>query len=180
MTFPFDTIAPLIKTEFMNSDAALAKHNVELARAGAAAMHRHYQEAIDICSDMLTGDLYTDIAEHDAEAARAAKAETRVLMATAMHYNESHYEDIVRVLNAALDSPPAVQKDAYFTLAVLHASFDREDQARSAMEKCLGLVRKLRETASGEDRSALEEKEREAQQFLKELGKPHPAEEAYD
>jgi hypothetical protein len=164
----------------MNPDAALARHNAELARAGAAAMHRHYQEAIDICSDLLTGDLYTDVAEHDAEAARAAKAETRLIMATAMHYNESHYEDIVRVLNAALDAPSVVQKDVLFTLAVLHASFDRDDAARSAMEKCLALVQKLRESAAGEDRTALEEKEREAQQFLKELGKPHPSEEAYD
>ena len=163
----------------MNLAAVLARHNSELARAGAAAMQRHYQEAIDICSDLLTGDIYTDIAEHDAEAARAAKAETRLIMATAMHYNESHYEDIVRVLNAALDSPPYVQKDAYFTLAVLHASFDREEPARSAMEKCLALVRKLRESATGEDGVALEEKEREAQQFLKELGRPHPAEESY-
>ena len=142
-------------------------------------MHKHYQEAIDICSDLLTGDLYTDIAEHDAEAARAAKAETRLIMATAMHYNESHYEDIVRVLNAALDAPPAVQKDVLFTLAVLHASFDRDDAARSAMEKCLALVQKLKASAEPSDHQALDEKEKEAQQFLKELGKAHPAEEAY-
>jgi hypothetical protein len=163
----------------MNPEATLAKHNSELARAGAAAMHRHYQEAIEICSDLLTGDVYTDIAEQDAEAARAAKAETRVLMATAMHYNESHYEDIARVLNAALDSPAAVQKDAYFTLAVLHASFDREEQARAAMEKCLALVQKLKTSADETDRAGLEEKENEAQQFLRQLGKPHPAEEGY-
>ena len=143
-------------------------------------MHRHYQEAIDICSDLLTGDLYTDIAEQDAEAARAAKAETRLIMATAMHYHESHYEDIVRVLNAALDSPASVQKDVYFTLAVLHASFDREDLARAAMEKSLALIQSVRGSASGEDRAVLDEKEKEAQQFLKQLGRPHPAEEAYD
>lgn len=164
----------------MNPDAALSRHHSELARAGAAAMHRHYQEAIDICSDLLTGEIYTDIAEKDAEAARAAKAETRLIMATAMHYNESHYEDIVRVLNAALDSPPAVQKDVYFTLAVLHASFDREDLARAAMEKSLALVQSLKNSAAVEERGALVEKEREAQQFLKQLGRPHPAEEAYD
>jgi hypothetical protein len=164
----------------MRADAALSRHNSELARAGAAAMQRHYQEAIDICSDLLTAEVYTDIAEQDAEAARAARAETRLIMATAMHYNESHYEDIVRVLNAALDSPPQVQKDVYFTLAVLHASFDREEPARAAMEKCLALVQKLRESASAEECSALDEKEKEVHQFLKELGKAHPAEESYD
>src|SRR4051812_18881248 len=143
----------------MNPDAALSRHHSELARAGAVAMHRHYQEAIDICSDLLTGELYTDIAEKDAEAARTAKAETRLIMATAMHYNESHYEDIVRVLNAALDSPPVVQKDVYFTLAVLHASFDRDDQARPTMEKCLAIIQKLRATAPDADRASLDEKE---------------------
>jgi len=142
-------------------------------------MQRHYQETIDICSDLLTAGVYHDIAEQDAEAARAARAETRLILATAMHYNESHYEDIVRVLNAALDSPPPVQKDVYFTLAVLHASFDRDEPARSAMEKCLAIVEGLRTSASGEECAALDEKESEARQFLKQLGRPHPAEEAY-
>jgi hypothetical protein len=157
--------------------AAIERHHAELARAGAAAMQRHYQEAIDVCSDLLTGDVYVAIAEKDAELARAARAETRLIMATAMHYAESHYEDIVRVLNAALDSPPAVQKDVYFTLAVLHVSFDRDELARAAMEKALALVQNLKASAESAERKLLEEKEREAQQFLKELGRPHPAEE---
>src|SRR4051812_23822127 len=140
-------------------------------------MQRHYQEAIDICSDLLTGEVYLAIGEKDAELARASRAETRLILATAMHYAESHYEDIVRVLNAALDSPPAVQKDVYFTMAVLHASFDRDDQARGAMEKALALVQSQKTSADPADRQVLEEKEREAQQFLKELGRPHPAEE---
>ena len=140
-------------------------------------MQRHYQEAIDVCSDLLTGDVYMAIGEKDSELARAARAETRLIMATAMHYAESHYEDIVRVLNAALDSPPAVQKDVYFTLAVLHASFDRDDQARAAMEKARALVQSLKTAAEPTEHRALEEKEKEAQQFLKELGRPHPAEE---
>src|SRR3954468_9870865 len=161
--------------QMLTPEAAIGRHNSELARAGVAAMQRHYQEAIDICSDLLTGDVYLAIGEQDAELARAARAEARLIMATAMHYNESHYEDIVRVLNAALDSPPAVQKDVYFTLAVLHASFDRDDQARSAMEKCLAIIQKLHATAPDADRTSLDEKEREAQQFLKELGRPHPA-----
>jgi hypothetical protein len=164
----------------LNFDAASSRHNSELARAGAAAMQRHYQEAIDICSDLLTGDVYLAIAEQDAELARASRAEARLIMATAMHYNESHYEDIVRVLNAALDSPAPVQKDVYFTLAVLHASFDRDELARTAMEKALALIESLRASASGDDRAALDEKEKEARQFLKELGKAHPAEEAYE
>src|SRR5947208_4321887 len=137
----------------MKPDAALGRHNSELARAGVAAMQRHYQEAIDICSDLLTSGAYEDIAEQDAELARASRAEARLIMGTAMHYNESHYEDIVRVLNAALDSPPAVQKDVYFTLAVLHASFDRDELARAAMEKCVALIGTLREGATAEERA---------------------------
>src|SRR5438270_4929722 len=162
----------------LTPEAAIGRHNSELARAGVAAMQRHYQEAIDICSDLLTGDVYLAIGEQDAELARAARAEARLIMATAMHYNESHYEDIVRVLNAALDSPPSVQKDVYFTLAVLHASFDRDELARAAMEKCVALIGTLREAASAEERAALDEKDKDAQQFLKELGRPHPAEES--
>lgn len=164
----------------LNFQAALGRHHAELARAGAAAMQRHYQEAIDICSDLLTGDVYIAISEQDTETARAARAETRLIMATAMHYNESHYEDIVRVLNAALDSPPTVQKDVYFTLAVLHASFDREEAARAAMERSLALIQSLKDSADADERTSLNEKEKEAQQFLKQLGRPHPAEEAYD
>src|SRR5436305_204814 len=164
----------------LTPEAAIGRHNSELARAGVAAMQRHYQEAIDICSDLLTGDVYLAIGEQDAELARAARAEARLIMATAMHYNESHYEDIVRVLNAALDSPPVVQKDVYFTLAVLHASFDREEPARAAMEKALALIESLRESTPAAERQVLDEKEKEARQFLKELGKAHPAEEPYD
>ena len=163
----------------LSPEAAIAKHNSELARAGAAAMQKHYQEAIEICSDLLTGDVYMVVGEQDQELARAARAEARLIMATAMHYNESHYEDIVRVLNAALDSPAAVQKDVYFTLAVLHASFDREELARTSMEKALALVQGLKTSASPEENAALIEKEKEAQQFLKELGRPHPAEESF-
>jgi ADP-ribosylglycohydrolase len=163
----------------MTAITSLSRHNSELARAGAAAMQRHFQEAIDICSDLLTCGAYEEIAEEDAEAARAARAETRLIMATAMHYNESHYEDIVRVLGAALDSPSTVQKDVYFTLAVLHASFDREDAARAAMERCLAVLKSLRKSARGAELAVIDEKEKEAQQFLKQLGKAHPAEEPY-
>src|SRR2546421_6480896 len=164
----------------MKPEAALGRHNSELARAGAAAMQRHYQEAIDICSDLLTSGVYEELAEQDAELARASRAEARLIMATAMHYNESHYEDIVRVLNSALDSPPVVQKDVYFTLAVLHASFDRDEPARAAMEKALALIESLKTSADAAERQSLDEKEKEARQFLKELGKAHPAEEPYD
>src|SRR3954466_2231127 len=163
----------------LTPEAAIGRHNSELARAGAAAMQRHYQEAIDICSDLLTGEVYLAIGEKDAELARASRAETRLILATAMHYAESHYEDIVRVLNAALDSPPQVQKDVYFTLAVLHASFDREEPARAAMEKCVALIHSLKTSADLAECQFLDEKENEAQQFLKELGRPHPAEDGY-
>jgi hypothetical protein len=48
------------------------------------------------------------------------------------------------------------------------------------MEKCVALLKSLRESSSAEELAALDEKEKEAQQFLKELGRPHPAEEPYD
>ena len=101
----------------------LAHHNTEMGRAAAAAMQQHYQEAIEICSELLTSGLYGDLAKEDKEAARRAKAEVRLMMATAMHYTDGHYDDIVKQLGLAMDAPPLVQKDACFTLAVVQLSF---------------------------------------------------------
>ena len=124
------------------------RHNEDLARAAAAAMQQHYPECVEICSELLTGGLYEEWAGTESASARRARAETRLLMATAMHYNDGHYEDIVRVLTAALDSPPEVQKDAWFTLGVVHASFDHASEAREAMESCLALINELRNNGS--------------------------------
>jgi hypothetical protein len=160
----------------MNAKAALNRHHAEFARAAAAAMQKHYQETIDICSDLLTSGIYDEIAAADlkGDAARQHRAETRLLMATAMHYNESHYEDILRVLNAALDSPLQIQKDVNFTLAVLHTSFDHVEEARTAMEKSLEQIAQVRasggQTLSKDEIRALDAQEQEATQFLNQLG----------
>lgn len=143
------------------------QHNEELARAAAAAMQQHYPECVEICSELLTGGLYEAWATEDADAGKRARAETRLLMATAMHYNDGHYEDITRVLNAALDSPPEVRKDAWFTLAVVHASFDHSAESREAMERCLALITELRRRNGSSE--TLDQQEAEALQFLEEL-----------
>ena len=62
---------------------------------------------------------------------------------------------------------------------MLHASFDRDDAARAAMEKCVALLHSLKTSADVAERQLLDEKEKEAQQFLKELGRPHPVEQGY-
>src|SRR6266404_1103585 len=84
------------------------QHHSEMARAAAAAMQQNYQEAIDICSELLTSGLYEQVAQSgQAEDARAFRAEARLLMATAMHYADAAYEDIVRLLSFAMDAPPS-------------------------------------------------------------------------
>jgi hypothetical protein len=148
----------------------LDQHHSELARAAAAAMQRHYQETIDICSELLTSELYQQLAAADMEAARAAKAETRLMMATAMHYNEAHFEDVIRVLKSASDSPHGTRKDVLFTTAVVYASFNKKEEARAAMTEALALIAGLR-SQPGADREALDMQESEAQSFLKQLDK---------
>jgi hypothetical protein len=146
------------------------RHHKEVARAAAAAMEGHYAECIEICSELLTAGLYETWAAADPEAARAARAEARLLMANAMHHNDAHYDDLVRVLNAALDSPPEVQKDAWFTLAVVHASFDHADAAREAMARCLDAIAELRRMDVST--AALDQQEAEARRFLAECLPP--------
>lgn len=158
------------------ADPLLEQHHSELARAAAAAMQQHYQETIDICSELLTSELYQQLTDADAEAARAAKAETRLMMATAMHYNEAHYEDVLRVLKAAADAPETTKKDILFTTAVVHASFNKKDEARAAMNEAMAIIARLK-GASAADRDALSMQLSEARSFLKQLdtkpGKRH-------
>jgi hypothetical protein len=153
----------------MRSDSltALARHQRDFARAGAAAIQQQYQEVVDICSELLTSGIYEELATQDPEAARRARAETRLLLGTAMHYNEAHYEDVVRVLKAALDSPLDVQKDAQFTLAIVHLSFENAGEAASAMRRALELIDELKR--SGSDDPRLTEQEREAEEFFQHI-----------
>jgi hypothetical protein len=151
----------------MAEQSALERHNSELARANAAAMQQHYQEAIDIASELLTSGVYDEIAAVDPETARAAKAETRLTMATAMHYNDAHYDDIMRVLKAAMDAPPEVRKDVAFTAGVVHASFDHFGEAREAMAKALEAIGELR--GKGAEDAELSEKEADVAEFLTQL-----------
>jgi tetratricopeptide (TPR) repeat protein len=141
------------------------RHHEDLARAAAAAMAQQYQETIEICSDLVTSGMYEDLP--DAELARTLRAQARLMMATAMHYNEGHYEDIVKVLTSAMDSPPEVQKDVYFTLAVVHISFDKRDEARAAMEKCLEINAQLE--ARGTADAKAHQQQEDAAQFLQML-----------
>jgi hypothetical protein len=155
------------------SEELLAQHHAEMARASAAAMEHHYQETIEICSELLTSGIYEELAASgkdsatDLETSRRGRAEARLLMATAMHYAEGHYEDIVSVLTFALDSPEEIQKDAFFTLGVVHLSFGNRQEAGLAMRKSLDIIGRLR---AGGESPELRMQEREAREFLRELG----------
>lgn len=147
----------------------LDHHNAEMGRAAAAAMQQHFQEAIEICSELLTGDTYNVLEKHDPDATRRAKAEVRLMMATAMHYADGHYDDIVRQLSLAMDAPPLIQKDACFTLAVVQLSFGHRQEAMAAMEQCLALIGELRRSNLPDLDNSLDTQQKEAQQFLREL-----------
>jgi hypothetical protein len=151
----------------MAEQSALDRHYAEIARANAAAMRQHYQEAIDIASELLTSGVYDEIAATDPDVSRAARAETRLIMATAMHYNEAHYEDIMRVLKSAMDSPPDVRKDVAFTAGIVHASFDHFAEARESMANTLEAIAELR--GKGSEDPELAEKEADVVQFLSKL-----------
>ncbi|HWK30641.1 MAG TPA: hypothetical protein VNR20_01035 [Terriglobales bacterium] len=151
----------------MSQPNAIERHHAELARATAAAMRQHYQEAIEIASELLTSGVYDEIAAADPDAARAARAETRLMMATAMHYNDAHYEDIMRVLKSAMDSPADIRKDVAFTAGIVHASFDHLAEAREAMSKALEAIAELR--GKGSEDAELAERERDVTEFLSQL-----------
>ena len=151
----------------MSEPTAIERHHAELARATAAAMRQHYQEAIEIASELLTSGVYDEIAASNLDAARAARAETRLMMATAMHYNDAHYDDIMRVLKAAMDSPADIRKDVAFTAGIVHASFDHLAEAREAMGKSLEAIAELK--GKGSEDAELAEKERDVTEFLSQL-----------
>jgi hypothetical protein len=88
-------------------------------------------------------------------------------MATAMHYNDAHYEDILRVLKSAMDSPPEIRKDVAFTAGVVHASFDHFAEARESMSKALEAIAELR--GKGSEEAELADKERDVTEFLSQL-----------
>ncbi len=144
------------------------QHHSEMARAAAAAMQQNYQEAIDICSELLTSGLYEQVAQSgQAEDARAFRAEARLLMATAMHYAAAAYEDIVRLLSFAMDAPPSVQKDVYFTLAVVQLSFGHSKEAKDSMENSLKLIEdQLKSNPHDEN---LIRQQDEANEFLRQI-----------
>jgi hypothetical protein len=153
------------------SSPLLEKHHRELARATASAMQRHFQETVDICSELLTSGVYEEMeAAGEKDASRRARAETRITLATAMHYTEAHHDDVLKVLNHALDAPIEVQKDVYFTIAVVQLSAERPQDARVAMEKCLTLTSELKKSGHKDESGAVEEQEREALEFLSHLG----------
>ncbi|HUS18923.1 MAG TPA: hypothetical protein VMZ25_04690 [Terriglobales bacterium] len=147
----------------------LARHHTEMGRAAAAAMQQHYQETIDICSELLTSGTYDDLTKQDKEAARRAKAEVRLMLATAMHYADGHYDDIVRQLGLAMDAPPLIQKDACFTLAVVQLSFGHQQEAGDAMSQCLSLISELRRSNQPDLDGSIASQQQEAEQFLREL-----------
>lgn len=151
----------------MAEQTALERHYAEIARANAAAMKQQYQEAIDVASELLTSGVYEEIAASDPNAARAARAETRLTMATAMHYNDAHYDDIMRVLKSAMDSPPEVRKDVAFTAGIVHASFDHFNEAREAMANALEAIAEIR--GKGSEDPELAEKEADVAEFLSSL-----------
>ena len=145
----------------------LEKHHAEMARAAAASMHGHHAETVEICSELLTSSLYADLETAGMkEDARRARAECRLLMATAMHYTGTHHEDVLKVLNFALDSPPEIQRDAYFTIAVVELSNERADNARVAMQQCLAIIGDLRRAGFADPEGRMEQQETEALEFL--------------
>ena len=153
----------------MADSPLLQKHHQEIARATAAAMQQHFSETVEICSELITSDLYTQMeAAGLKQEARQAKAETRLMMATAMHYTDCHHDDVLKVLNYALDSPPAVQKDVYFTIAVVQLSAERPADARVAMQTCLTLISDLKRAGAPEAEN-VDQQEREALEFLEQL-----------
>lgn len=145
------------------------QHNNEMGRAAAAAFEQHYQETIDICSELLTSGVYEKLEADDQESARRCRAEARLMMATAMHYADGHYEDIVRVLSFAMDAPTEIQKDVYFTMAVVQLSFGHQKEAQDSMQQSLLLIEAARKGSTPDPDGALAMQEDEARQFLREI-----------
>jgi len=153
----------------------LLRHNQEMARAASAAMAGQHAEALEICSELLTSGLYGEMESGGhREASRRSVAETRLLLGSAMHFTDAPYEDIVRVLTFALDSPVEIRKDALFTLAVVHLSFGHRQEAEAAMERFRVELAFLmsHSHAPATDVRSWQEQDREATVFISQLKKP--------
>ena len=158
-------------------DPSEAHHNAEIARAAAASIAGNHAETVEICSDLLTSGLYKDMeASGHKDAARRGMAETRLLLGSAMHFNDGAYEDIVRVLTYALDSPVDIRKVTLFTLAVVHLSFDHNKEAEASMERCLVEIQALLQQnhLERDEKASLESQIKEANDFLQALQKQFP------
>jgi hypothetical protein len=143
------------------------QHYREMARASAAAMQQHYQEAIDIVAELLISGVHQEIEKSDPELARRFRAEARLLLGTALHYNDASYEDITKVLMLAQNAPPDVLKDVLFTLAVVHLSFDDKLEAAETMRSALEIIEQLIRQGNTDPR--LREQEQEAKDFFQQL-----------
>jgi len=151
-----------------------ARHNAEMARAAAVSIAGNYAETVEICSELLTSGLYKDMESNgQKEAARRGMAEVRLMLGSAMHFNDGAYEDIIRVLTYALDAPTDIRKDALFTLAIVHLSFEHGKESEAAMERCLVEIHALlqHKDLDRDDKVSLESQKKEAQDFLQALHK---------
>lgn len=146
----------------------MQRHHEAMARAAGAAMQQNFAETLEITSEALVSGIYEDM---QAEEGRRGKAEARLMMATAMHYTENPYDDIVRVLGYAMDSPDDVKKDVQFTLAVVHLSFDNTTQAQAQMLDCLETIARLKAAKYKDLEGAMGAQEAEAKEFLEQLPK---------
>jgi hypothetical protein len=156
-----------VKDQQQAAESPLAQHHREMARASAAALQQQYQEAIDITAELLVSGVHDEISTTDPEAAQRARAEARLLLGTALHYNDASYEDITKVLNLALTAPPEIAKDVWFTLAIVHLSFDHRAEAAEAMLKSIELIEQL--IAMGNQDPRLREQEQEAKEFFQQI-----------
>lgn len=156
------------------TDPRMAQHHSELARAAAAAMNGNHQETVEVCSELLTSGLYVEMEQAGKkEDARRARAEVRLMLGSAMHFTDGHYDDITRVLTYALDAPAEIRKDVLFTMAIVHLSFAHQKEAEAAMERCRIELSGLLQTKNLAvmQRESWEQQDIEANNFLGELKK---------
>ncbi len=152
------------------AESPLEQHHREMARASAAALQHQYQEAIDIVAELLVSGVHQEIEQSDAELSRRLRAEARLLLGTALHYNDASYEDITKVLNLALNAPPEIAKDVWFTLAVVQLSFDHTNEAAESMRKAMEMIEQFIKTGNPDPR--LREQEAEAREFFQQIATP--------
>jgi hypothetical protein len=158
------------KPDEVPAGTPLEQHHREMARASAAALQHQYQEAIDIVAELLVSGVHQEIEQADAELARRLRAEARLLLGTALHYNDASFEDITKVLNLALNAPPEIAKDVWFTLAVVQLSFEHPNEAAESMRKAMEIIEQL--IKSGKTDPRLKEQEQEAKEFFQQISAP--------